>query len=70
MRVIARIAGVASLVAFACFIANIAAGALFRAAFLSDVNEMLLLFAASVLFVILILVRERLANRNGPAPRG
>ncbi|MCV2874310.1 hypothetical protein OEZ71_18595 [Defluviimonas sp. WL0050] len=49
---------VASLVMFAVFTANVALGAATGNTFLSDVGEMLVLFAASVLFVAAILKRE------------
>lgn len=43
---------------FAVFFANVALGAFGGGGFLSDVGEMLVLFAASVLFVAAILKRE------------
>ncbi|MDI3336591.1 hypothetical protein QKW60_09245 [Defluviimonas aestuarii] len=49
---------VASLVMFVVFTANVTLGAATGNAFLSDVGEMLVLFAASVLFVAAILKRE------------
>ncbi len=58
MARIGTIAGAASLISFAIFFINVTAGAVFQARFLSDVGEMLLLFAASALFVVLILTRE------------
>lgn len=48
----------ASIAVFACFFANVALGAFANSAFLGDVGEMLVLFAASILFVIAILKRE------------
>ena len=44
---------------FAVFIANVLAGAVLGASFLSDISEMLLLLATSVSFVVAILIRER-----------
>lgn len=48
----------ASLVVFAVFFANVALGAFASSAFLGDVGEMLVLFAASILFVVAILKKE------------
>ena len=56
---------VASFVMFAVFAANVALGAASGTVFLSDVGEMLVLFAASVLFVAAILKRE--AAQKGKA---
>lgn len=64
METLARLAGIASFAAFAAFFANVASGALLRASFLSDMTEMLLLCAASALFVVLILIREKLAGKG------
>lgn len=52
----------ASLIVFAVFFANVALGAFANAAVLGDVGEMLVLFAAAILFVIAILKKE--ADRN------
>ncbi|MCL6284619.1 hypothetical protein M3P21_13870 [Ruegeria sp. 2012CJ41-6] len=52
----------ASIVVFAIYFANVALGAFANSAFLGDVGEMLVLFAASILFVVAILKRE--ADRN------
>ena len=55
-----------SAILFAVFVANILMGAFLRASFLTDVQEMLLLFAASIAFVAAILNREADAKkRNG-----
>lgn len=43
---------------FAVFFANVALGAFGGGGFLSDVGEMLVLFAASILFVAAILKKE------------
>ena len=48
----------ASVVVFAIYFANVALGAFANSAFLSDVGEMLVLLAASVLFVVAILKKE------------
>lgn len=53
----------ASLIVFLAFFANVAAGALLGTVLLGDVGEMLILFAASILFVIAILKKE--ADRDG-----
>ena len=56
----------ASIVVFVIYFANVAMGAFAQAAFLGDVGEMLVLFAASILFVVAILQREAARkNRNG-----
>ncbi|MEQ9040030.1 MAG: hypothetical protein RIE24_16905 [Silicimonas sp.] len=55
-----------SILIFAVFIANVAMGAFAGSAFLGDVGEMLVLFAASALFVVAILKKEAdRRNRNG-----
>ncbi|WP_164660937.1 hypothetical protein [Tropicibacter sp. Alg240-R139] len=48
----------ASIAVFVCFFANVALGAFANSAFLGDVGEMLVLFAAAILFVVAILKRE------------
>ena len=48
----------ASIVVFVIYFANVAMGAFAGSAFLGDVGEMLVLFAASILFVVAILKRE------------
>ncbi|AXT26002.1 hypothetical protein D1823_05075 [Ruegeria sp. AD91A] len=52
----------ASVIVFAIYFANVALGAFANSAFLGDVGEMLVLFAASILFVVAILKKE--ADRN------
>lgn len=52
----------ASIAVFVVYFANVALGAFTDSAFLGDVGEMLVLFAASLLFVITILQKE--ADRN------
>ena len=49
---------IGSFIVFALFFANVALGAFADAAFLGDVGEMLVLFAAAVLFVVAILKKE------------
>lgn len=58
---------VSSIAVFAVFFANVALGAFAGSAFLGDVGEMLVLFAAAILFVIAILKREadEANNNNG-----
>ena len=51
-----------SFLVFAIFFANVALGAFADSAFLGDVGEMLVLFCASILFVVAILKKE--ADRN------
>ncbi len=48
----------ASAVVFAIYFANVALGAYANSAFIGDVGEMLVLFAASILFVVAILKKE------------
>ncbi len=51
-------------VLFAIFIGNVVIGAFGGTQFLDDVREMLVLFAASLAFVVLILQREAAAKSN------
>jgi hypothetical protein len=48
----------ASVIVFAVYFVNVALGAFAGAAFLGDVGEMLVLFGATVLFVVAILQKE------------
>lgn len=48
----------ASIVVFAIYFANVALGAFASSAVLGDVGEMLVLFVASILFVVAILKKE------------
>lgn len=50
---------------FAVFLADVAAGAFAQTSFLGDVGEMLMLFAASIAFVVAVLLRERAAQASG-----
>ena len=49
----------ASLIVFVIFFTNVAVGAFWGQPFFGDVTEMLVLFCATILFVIAILQRER-----------
>lgn len=49
---------VASIFVFVLYFSNVALGAFAQASFLGDVGEMLVLFAASILFVVAILQKE------------
>lgn len=48
----------AALIVFVAFFANVALGAFADAAILGDVGEMVVLFAATILFVVAILKKE------------
>ena len=54
----------ASIFVFAIYFANVVLGALANNAFLGDVGEMLVLFAATILFVVAILGREADRDRR------
>lgn len=55
-----------SILLFAVFAANVATGASSGSPFMGDVGEMLVLFAASALFVVAILKKEAdRKDRNG-----
>ena len=57
---------IASLIVFIIYFVNVALGAFGGQAFLGDVGEMLVLFAASILFVVAILRKEAdRKNKNG-----
>ncbi|UWQ16475.1 hypothetical protein [Jannaschia sp. M317] len=49
---------IGSFIVFALFFLNVALGAFANNAFLGDVGEMLVLFVASLLFVVAILKKE------------
>ncbi|UWR07860.1 hypothetical protein [Ruegeria sp. B32] len=55
----------ASAIVFVVYFANVALGAFEGRAFLGDVGEMLVLFAASILFVVAILKKEAAREENG-----
>lgn len=54
----------ASLAVFLIYFANVAFGAYTRSPFLGDVGEMLVLFVASILFVVAILRKEAERKNN------
>lgn len=56
---------IAALALFAAFLANVLLGATGGVRLLGDVGEMVLLFSASVLFVIAILRREAAEKDRG-----
>ncbi len=56
---------VASIIVFVIYFTNVALGAFAGSAFLGDVSEMLVLFAASILFVVAILKREADRDQEG-----
>ena len=53
-----------ALICFALFFGNVSLGAAGQGVFLGDVAEMMLLFAAALLFVVGVLVREAGANHQ------
>jgi hypothetical protein len=56
----------ASIAVFVVYFTNVALGAFAGSAFLGDVGEMLVLFAAAILFVVAILQKEAdRKNNNG-----
>jgi len=55
-------------VIFAVFFSNVVAGATGVGQFLSDVGEMLTLFAACVCFVLAMLAHERSAKATSASP--
>ncbi len=48
----------ASLIVFVVYFVNVASGAFWDRVFLGDVGEMLILFTASILFVVAIIKKE------------
>ncbi len=54
----------ASIVVFALYFANVALGAFADSAILGDVGEMLVLFSASILFVVAILQSEAVRKQK------
>lgn len=54
----------ASIVVFALFFANVALGAFADSAILGDVGEMVILFSASILFVVAILQSEAVRKQK------
>lgn len=57
----------ASIAIFLLYFSNVALGAFASSAFLGDVGEMLVLFAASILFVVAIIKREADEKSKGSA---
>jgi hypothetical protein len=55
---------IASILVFALYFANVALGAFADAAIFGDVGEMLILFAATILFVVAILQSEAVRNET------
>lgn len=56
----------ASCIVFVIYFANVVMGAFAQSAFLGDVGEMLVLFVATILFVVAILKKEAARNqKNG-----
>ena len=55
----------ASVIVFTVYFANVALGAFTGTAFLGDVGELLVLFAASILFVVAILQKEADRKKEG-----
>ncbi|KIC42155.1 hypothetical protein RA27_01785 [Ruegeria sp. ANG-R] len=51
-----------AVVLFAIFVVNVVLGALSGSPFLGDIGEMLMLFAASIAFVVAVLRREEAAK--------
>ena len=56
-----------AVVLFVVFFADVAAGAFAQASLLDDVSEMLMLLAATIAFVIGVLIRETVA-KSGDRP--
>jgi hypothetical protein len=55
---------IASLIVFLIYFANVASGALLGLIYLGDVGEMLVLFAATILFVVAILQKEAAGKKK------
>ena len=55
---------IASILVFALYFTNVALGAFADAAIFGDVGEMLILFAATILFVVAILQSEAVRNET------
>ena len=62
------IALLGALILISAFFGNVALGAFGAGSVLGDVTEMLMLFAAAILFVIGVLAREA-AEKNGRDPQ-
>ena len=61
---------IASAIVFAFYFANVSLGAFSGSAVLGDVGEMLLLFVATILFVVAILKEEREREREKDSKSG
>ena len=55
---------IASLIVFLAFFANVSLGAFADAAVLGDAGEMIVLFVATILFVVAIIQKEADRNKN------
>lgn len=55
---------VTAVLLFAIFVVNVVLGALSGSPFLGDIGEMLMLFAASIAFVVAVLRREEAAKSS------
>lgn len=55
---------IGAFVVFVIFFSNVALGAFADSAFLGDIGEMLVLFVASLLFVVAILQKEAAAKKE------
>ena len=60
----------AALVCFSTYFANVAMGAAKMGVFLGDIAEMLMLFAAAILFVVGVLAREAARKRSDTQSEG
>ncbi len=69
MRTISNIFAVLFCGLFFLFFANVVMGSIGLPTFLSDIQEMLLLFSACICFVVLILHRAREAARSSKSPK-
>ncbi len=69
MRVMDRYLIIISGGLFLLFFANVVAGSLGIKVFLTDIQEMLTLFAACIFFVVVILFRERAAGARNEKSR-
>ncbi|MFV2051587.1 hypothetical protein [Aliiroseovarius sp. YM-037] len=54
---------IGAIILFVIFAANVGLGSMTGSAFLSDISEMLLLFATAILFVVAIIKREAAEKR-------
>ena len=54
---------IGAIILFVIFAVNVGLGSMTGSAFLSDISEMLLLFATAILFVVAIIKREAAEKR-------